>query len=110
MDVDRLNLLMKIKGAERLRHSLNPDQAIGVVFCLEGVLADTRSVKEAAWQLVSEEEGHELPRISRPQMFDLPPERTVTEVGPPQPGTYMPSLLSYIPWSWDVHDSYFQHM
>lgn len=93
VDVDRLNLLMRTKGAERLRHALKPDQAIGVIFCLEGVLADTRSLKESAWRLVAKEECLEFPEIARPQIYELPPERTVTEVGHPQPRTSIPLLV-----------------
>ncbi|GMH32602.1 hypothetical protein BSKO_00436 [Bryopsis sp. KO-2023] len=80
VDVDKLNFMMKTQGAQRLRHAMKPDEAIGVIFSFEGVLGDTRAVKEQAWRRVAADEGLHFPDIPRPQMYELPPERVVTEV------------------------------
>lgn len=71
VDVDRLNISMQTQGAERLRLAMNPDQAIGVIFYFEGVLANTRAVQEAARISRSQDPGSAL--TSTKQIYNLHP-------------------------------------
>ena len=82
VDVDTLNVKLRKRGAERLRHAMKPDEAIGAIFTFDGVLADTHELQVRSWEIVAEEEGLPMPSIPRPQMFDLPAERAITEVQP----------------------------
>ncbi|CAD7696926.1 unnamed protein product [Ostreobium quekettii] len=80
MDVDTINLKLRTRGAQRLRHAMKPDEAVGAVFAFEGVVADTRTLQARSWRIVAEEEGLPIQDIPRPQMLDLPPARAITEV------------------------------
>ena len=44
LDVDTLNEKLKLRGAERLRTAMRPDEAFGMIFCLEGVILDMQQV------------------------------------------------------------------
>ena len=44
LDVDTLNEKLKLRGAERLRTAMRPDEAFGMIFCLEGVIVDMQQV------------------------------------------------------------------
>lgn len=80
LDVEKLNEQLRIYGADRMRHSMCPDEAFGLIFNLDNVVADTRSLQLAAWQQVALQEG--LPfSAQRQHIFDMRPERAVTEVG-----------------------------
>lgn len=79
LDVEKLNEQLRIYGADRMRHSMCPDEAFGLIFNLDNVVADTRSLQLAAWQQVALQEG--LPfSAQRQHIFDMRPERAVTEV------------------------------
>lgn len=80
IDVAALNQSLRTKGAQRLRHAMKPDEALGAIFVLEGVLADTRRLSERSWQLLAEENAQRLPPVLGPHMFDLPPVKIITDV------------------------------
>ena len=80
IDVAALNRTLRTKGAQRLRHAMKPDEALGAIFVLEGVLADTRPLREMSWKLLAAENELSLPEIMRPSMFDLHPIKVMTEV------------------------------
>ena len=44
LDVDTLNERLKLKGAERMRAAMRPDEAFGMIFSWDGVIADMRKV------------------------------------------------------------------
>jgi len=50
------------------------------------VIADTRELQREAWRRVAEEEGLPFPQTER-QLYDLRPERAITEV--------LPALLGF---------------
>ncbi len=84
LDVDTLNEQLRIYGAARMRHSMRPDEAFGLIFSWDNVVADTRALQLAAWQRVADGEGLHFPAAqARRQIFDIRPERAVTEVGCP---------------------------
>lgn len=62
-----------------MRHAMCPDEAYGMVFSLDNVLINTRQMQHRAWQKVAQEEGLELPIMER-QIYDVRPERAITEV------------------------------
>jgi len=44
LDVDTLNEQLQLKGAERMRTAMRPDEAFGMIFSWEGVVADMHQV------------------------------------------------------------------
>lgn len=44
-DVDSLNEQLRSAGAARMRHAMRPDEAFGLVFCWDNVVADTRALQ-----------------------------------------------------------------
>lgn len=44
LDVDTLNEKLQLKGAERMRTSMRPDEAFGMIFSFDGVIADMQQV------------------------------------------------------------------
>ncbi len=71
---------LKSNGAIRHRHALRPDEAHACIFNLDDVIVDTRLVQRRAWQRLAEEEDLPFPAVER-QLFDIRPERVITEVG-----------------------------
>ena len=80
IDIDALNKQLRTTGAQRLRHAMKPDEALGAIFALEGVLVDVRPISESAWRLLAAENSFPVPMVMRPQMFDLPPVKVITDV------------------------------
>lgn len=42
LDVDTLNERLQLKGAQRMRTAMRPDEAYGMIFSWDGVIADMR--------------------------------------------------------------------
>lgn len=80
LDVDTLNENLKHKGAMRLRHTLRPDEAFGMVFNFEGVVADTRTVLNRSWQLLAASKGLPFPELVRIPTYNTCPERVIMDV------------------------------
>lgn len=80
LDVDTLNERLRVRGADRIRHSMRPDEAFGLIFDLDNVLIDTRAIQQRAWMTVAQQENFHFPSIERPHMYDLRPERAIIEV------------------------------
>ena len=59
---------------------MRPDEAYGMILNLEHVVVDTRAVQRAAWARVAAAEGLPLPAIEREAMYELRPERAITEL------------------------------
>ncbi|EFJ12148.1 hypothetical protein SELMODRAFT_158239 [Selaginella moellendorffii] len=57
VDVDYLNDRMQERGLQRIKYALKPDQAFGLIYSWDNVLADTRSVRLRAWERLAQEEG-----------------------------------------------------
>jgi len=79
LDVDTLNERLKVQGANRMRHAMRPDEAYGMVFSLDNVIINTRQMQHRAWQRIAKEDNLELPSMQR-QIYDVRPERAITEV------------------------------
>lgn len=75
-----MNVYFCSNGAIRHRHALRPDEAHACIFSLDDVIVDTRAVQRRAWQRLAAEEDLPFPAIER-QLFDIRPERVITEVG-----------------------------
>ena len=80
LDVDTLNEQLRVRGAARIRHSMCPDEAFGLIFDWDDVVADTRAIQRAAWQSVATSQGLKYPSIERGHMFDMRPERVAMHV------------------------------
>lgn len=81
VDVDHLNIAMQTQGAERLKHAMNPDQAIGVIFYFEGVLTSAAAVRDAA--KISRGKESEMSMPSSTPIYDLHPLHAAALVGIP---------------------------
>lgn len=73
-----------------MRHHMCPDEAFGMVFNLDNVIANTKTRQRAAWHRLAELEGLPPPKPDRP-LFDLRPERVITEV-----------RQAVITWFWQI--------
>lgn len=81
LDVDTLNERLQSNGAIRHRHALRPDEANACIFSFDDVIVDTRAVQRAAWQRLAAEEELPFPEAqAERQLFDIRPERVITEV------------------------------
>jgi beta-phosphoglucomutase-like phosphatase (HAD superfamily) len=80
LDVDTLNEALQVRGAARIRHSMRPDEAHGLVFDWDDVVVDSRALQRAAWQQVAADEGLQYPAFERGHMFDMRPERAAMHV------------------------------
>jgi len=79
-DVAALNKQLRITGAQRLRHAMKPDEALGAIFVLEDVLVDTQQIRELAWKLLAAENSLPVPMAMGRQIFDLSPMKVITDV------------------------------
>ncbi|KAG6485352.1 5-amino-6-(5-phospho-D-ribitylamino)uracil phosphatase, chloroplastic-like [Zingiber officinale] len=61
VDVDYLNDRLQECFLQRVRHSMKPDEAFGLIFSWDNVMVDTRSLKLNVWKQLASEEGKELP-------------------------------------------------
>ena len=43
LDVDTLNEDLKVRGADRMRHLMHPDEAFGLIFDFDNVIVDALS-------------------------------------------------------------------
>lgn len=60
VDVDYLNDRMRERGLQRIRYAMKPDEAFGLIYSWDNVLADTRALKLDAWRQLALEEGKTL--------------------------------------------------
>ncbi|XP_030491577.1 5-amino-6-(5-phospho-D-ribitylamino)uracil phosphatase, chloroplastic [Cannabis sativa] len=71
MDVDFLNEKLQEGFLQRIRYAMKPDEAYGLIFSFDNVVADTRALKLAAWKQLASEEGKEIPDDSELQKVML---------------------------------------
>eukprot|EP00250_Pteridium_aquilinum_P019371 c24404_g1_i1 orf=165-1085(+) len=60
VDVDYLNDRMRERGLQRIRYAMKPDEAFGLIYSWDNVLADTRALRFDAWKQLALEEGKTL--------------------------------------------------
>ncbi|XAR71878.1 Sugar-terminal-phosphatase [Bertholletia excelsa] len=61
VDVDFLNDRLQEGFLQRIRYAMKPDEAYGLIFSWDNVMADTRVLKLKAWRQLAFEEGKEIP-------------------------------------------------
>nr|CAB3464070.1 unnamed protein product [Digitaria exilis] len=61
IDVDYLNEKLQECFLQRIRHAMKPDEAFGLIFSWDNVIADTDSLKLDAWRQLALEEGKDIP-------------------------------------------------
>ncbi|XP_028778808.1 5-amino-6-(5-phospho-D-ribitylamino)uracil phosphatase, chloroplastic-like [Neltuma alba] len=61
VDVDYLNEKLQDGFLQRIRYAMKPDEAYGLIFSWDNVLADTRAVRWNAWKQLASEEGKDIP-------------------------------------------------
>uniref|UniRef100_A0A1J3GVN5 Phosphorylated carbohydrates phosphatase n=1 Tax=Noccaea caerulescens TaxID=107243 RepID=A0A1J3GVN5_NOCCA len=60
VDVDFWNEKLQDGFLQRIRYAMKPDEAYGLIFSWDNVVADTRSLKLDAWKQLAAEEGKEI--------------------------------------------------
>lgn len=80
VDVDKLNEQLRHTGALRLRHSMKPDEAFGLIFNFDNVVANLPAIQLQAWHKLAEELGKPPPLQLRTEILDVSPERTLLQV------------------------------
>ncbi|KAK9124692.1 hypothetical protein Sjap_014294 [Stephania japonica] len=61
IDVDFLNDKLQEGFLQRIRYAMKPDEAFGLIFSWDNVVADTRVLKLNAWKQLASEEGKYIP-------------------------------------------------
>ncbi|CAM6101703.1 unnamed protein product [Calypogeia fissa] len=82
VDVDYLNDRMRERGLQRIRYAMKPDEAFGLIYSWDNVLADTRSLRMDSWHRLANEEGRVIdddPEKHR-QMLTMSSERVLEQV------------------------------
>ncbi|GLT88538.1 hypothetical protein SLE2022_065580 [Rubroshorea leprosula] len=60
VDVDFLNDRLQEGFLQRVRYAMKPDEAYGLIFSWDNVVANTRALKLSAWKQLASEEGKEI--------------------------------------------------
>lgn len=71
VDVDFLNDRLQEGFLKRIRYAMKPDEAYGLIFSWDNVVADTRALKLKAWKQLASEEGNEIPEYGDAQRLLL---------------------------------------
>ncbi|KAK4743180.1 hypothetical protein SAY87_001181 [Trapa incisa] len=71
IDVDFLNDRLQEGFLQRIRYAMKPDEAYGLIFSWDNVIADTRALKLSAWKQLAVEEGKDIPANARVQRLML---------------------------------------
>ncbi|KAJ4978233.1 hypothetical protein NE237_009013 [Protea cynaroides] len=61
VDVDFLNEKLQECFLQKIRYAMKPDEAFGLIFSWDNVVADTRALKLHTWNQLAFEEGQEIP-------------------------------------------------
>ncbi|KAJ1394130.1 Phosphoglycolate phosphatase-like, domain 2 [Sesbania bispinosa] len=61
VDVDYLNDKLQDGFLQRIRYAMKPDEAYGLIFSWDNVVADTLALKRKAWKQLASEEGKDIP-------------------------------------------------
>ncbi|XP_057979412.1 5-amino-6-(5-phospho-D-ribitylamino)uracil phosphatase, chloroplastic isoform X2 [Malania oleifera] len=61
VDVAFLNERLQEGFLQRIRYAMKPDEAYGLIFSWDNVVADTRDIELNAWKQLASEEGKEIP-------------------------------------------------
>eukprot|EP00249_Psilotum_nudum_P015276 c25237_g1_i1 orf=605-1768(-) len=82
VDVDYLNDRMHERGLQRIRYAMKPDEAFGLIYSWDNVLADTKTLRISAWRQLAAEEGKILKEDSETQrqLFCMDAERVLRNV------------------------------
>ncbi|RAL52308.1 hypothetical protein DM860_016157 [Cuscuta australis] len=71
VDVDFLNDKLQEGFLKRIRYAMKPDEAYGLIFSWDNVVADTQALKRNAWNQLAIEEGKEIPEDNGTQRLLL---------------------------------------
>ncbi|KAF9595555.1 hypothetical protein IFM89_000692 [Coptis chinensis] len=61
VDVDFLNDRLQEGFLKRIRYAMKPDEAFGLLFSWDNVVADSRTLKLNSWKQLAHEEGKDIP-------------------------------------------------
>ncbi|KAE8709778.1 Receptor-type tyrosine-protein phosphatase U [Hibiscus syriacus] len=71
VDVDYLNDRLQEGFLKRIRYAMKPDEAYGLIFSWDNVVANTRALKLNAWEQLASEEGKKIPPEATAQKLML---------------------------------------
>ncbi|KAJ8764101.1 hypothetical protein K2173_005006 [Erythroxylum novogranatense] len=71
VDVDFLNDRLQEGFLQRIRYAMKPDEAYGLIFSWDNVVAETRTIKLNVWKQLASEEGKEIPEDKHTQRMML---------------------------------------
>ncbi|CAO2825784.1 unnamed protein product [Amaranthus hypochondriacus] len=82
VDVDFLNERLQEGFLKRIRYAMKPDEAFGLIFSWDNVVADTRALKLNAWKQLASEEVKEIPEDANTQRLMLyeAPDHVINKV------------------------------
>lgn len=82
LDVDTLNEQLQPTGALRLRHAMKPDEAFGMIFNFDGLVAGVREAQQRAWEALAAQEGLPMSAggAARPEIYQMSPEYCIMQV------------------------------
>lgn len=82
VDVDYLNDRMRERGLQRIRYAMKPDEAFGLIYSWDNVLADTRALRLDAWKQLAFEDGKTLKddRETQRQILSMGTENVLKKV------------------------------
>lgn len=80
LDVDSMNESMKVRGADRMRFSMHPDQAFGLIYDLDALM-DVGGWTKGAWLGVASRHGFPSPSDTVwDRVYGMMAERAILEV------------------------------
>eukprot|EP01018_Ginkgo_biloba_P015127 Gb_22177 [translate_table: standard] len=62
---------MRERGLQRIRYAMKPDEAFGLIFSWDNVVADTHTLRMDAWNQLAFEEGKFIPKDNETQRWIL---------------------------------------
>ncbi|BBN17843.1 hypothetical protein MPTK1_7g17320 [Marchantia polymorpha subsp. ruderalis] len=82
VDVDYLNDRMRERGLQRIRYAMKPDEAFGLIYSWDNVIADTRALRIESWNRLANEEGKTIDNDleNHRQLLSMTPSRAMEKV------------------------------
>ncbi|KAL2609945.1 hypothetical protein R1flu_028518 [Riccia fluitans] len=95
VDVDFLNDRMRERGLQRIRYAMKPDEAFGLIYSWDNIIADTRALRMDAWnRLAEEEEDMNGPSVGGQSEVSVVKEQDV-EIGTGEEGLWSIVIPTY---------------
>ncbi|OAE35297.1 hypothetical protein AXG93_392s1460 [Marchantia polymorpha subsp. ruderalis] len=82
VEEDYLNDRMRERGLQRIRYAMKPDEAFGLIYSWDNVIADTRALRIESWNRLANEEGKTIDNDleNHRQLLSMTPSRAMEKV------------------------------